>query len=68
MSEPKDKQIQSMNGDPLANLSIEELEERLEMQMLLFHLTPDATCGSFGCGTFNGNCPVNVSCGSFKAV
>jgi hypothetical protein len=68
MSQPKDKQIQSLNSDPLANLSIEELEERLEMQMLVFHVTPNDSCATFSCGTFNGSCPANVSCGSFKPI
>jgi hypothetical protein len=62
MGESKDKQIQPLSKDPLANLSIEELEQRLEMQMLVFHITPDQ-CGSYACGTF-GACS-NLSCKTY---
>jgi hypothetical protein len=40
-------EIQSLNDDVLANLSIEELEERLEMQIL--HMTEAQLC--WDCGT-----------------
>jgi hypothetical protein len=56
------KEVQSVSQDPLANLSIEELEQRLEMQMLVFHITPDQ-CGSHTCGT-NGACS-NLSCKTY---
>jgi hypothetical protein len=65
MSAERDKQIQSVSADPLANLSIEELEQRLEMQMLLFNVGQDSTCGSFSCGSYNGGCTVKASCGTF---
>lgn len=65
MSAERDKQIQSVSADPLANLSIEELEERLEMQMLLFSVRPDLNCGTFVCGSYNGGCSIKASCGTF---
>ena len=40
-------EIQSLNDDVLANLSIEELEERLEMQIL--HMSEAQIC--WDCGT-----------------
>jgi hypothetical protein len=52
----RDKQIQPLSKDPLANMSIEDLEQRLEMQMLLFHLETSPDCSSFSCGTFGTQC------------
>jgi hypothetical protein len=66
-------EIQPLNEDVLGNLSIEELEERLEMQMLhvseaqwCFIDTCGADCGSLcgaNCGT---NCGTNcgADCGT----
>jgi hypothetical protein len=59
----KDKQIQPLSRDPLANLSIEELEQRLEMQMLVFQIAHPGSCGSNSCGTYS-SCIGN--CGSLK--
>ena len=50
-------QIQPLNDDVLANLSIEELEERLEMQIL--HLTEAQAC--YDCGV---QCNCNAQCGA----
>jgi|HubBroStandDraft_5_1064220.scaffolds.fasta_scaffold2103277_1 hypothetical protein len=64
MGDNKDKQIQPLSKDPLANLSIEDLEERLEMQMLVFSMVhSDWKCGTFSCGSFS-TCTVN--CGTFR--
>ena len=45
-------EIQPLNEDVLANLSIEDLEERLELQLL--HVTEAQGCWDCGaeCGTF----------------
>ncbi|MGA9772153.1 MAG: hypothetical protein WBV94_24180 [Blastocatellia bacterium] len=45
-------EIQPLNDDVLANLSIEDLEERLELQLL--HVTEAQGCWDCGaeCGTF----------------
>ncbi len=48
-----DEQIQPLNDDPLANLSIEELEQRLEMSIVP---TPDLCIGQ--CST--GACGIHV--------
>ena len=40
-------EIQPLNEDVLANLSIEELEERLEMQIL--HMSEAQLCYDSGC-------------------
>jgi hypothetical protein len=61
-----DKQIVSLNADSLAHLSIEELEARLEMQLLVFHFAPDDKCATFGCGT-HGACPSN-NCGTYSCA
>jgi hypothetical protein len=52
-------EIQSLNDDVLANLSIEELEERLEMQIL--HLAEAQLC--YDCGTYT-QCNCNAQCAS----
>jgi hypothetical protein len=52
----KDKQIQPLSKDPLANMSIEDLEQRLEMQMLLFHLATADQCTTFSCGSYTVGC------------
>jgi len=51
-------EIQPLNDDVLANLSIEELEERLELQIL--HMTEAQFCYDCGqnCGT---NCTSNCA-------
>ena len=46
--------IQPLNEDVLANLSIDELEERLELQLL--HVTEAQAC--WDCGTFCNQCGV----------
>ena len=57
-------EIQPLNDDVLANLSIEELEERLEMQIL--HMTEAQLC--WDCGTqCTPQCTTNTctpNCGS----
>ena len=54
-------QIQPLTDDVLANLSIEELEERLEMQIL--HMTEAQLC--YDCGSNCGsNCGTNCSSNS----
>jgi hypothetical protein len=61
---PKSPEIQSLNDDVLANLSIEELEERLELQIL--HLAEAQACYDCGnncgvnCGTNCGECTTNT--------
>ena len=47
-------EIQPLNDDVLANLSIEELEERLEMQIL--HLNEAQWCLLNICGCDGNNC------------
>jgi len=61
MGEKKNTQIQPLSKDPLANLSIEELEQRLEMQMLVFHVAHPGNCGTNSCGSFS-SCTAN--CGT----
>jgi hypothetical protein len=52
-------EIQPLNDDVLANLSIEELEERLEMQIL--HINEAQWCFIDICGCDGNNCN---QCGS----
>lgn len=52
-------EIQPLNDDLFANLSIEELEERLELQIL--HITEAQIC--YDCGS-NCSCHGNVTCGT----
>jgi heterodisulfide reductase subunit C len=47
--------IQPLNDDVLANLSIDELEERLELQLL--HVTEAQGC--WDCGTYCSQCASN---------
>jgi len=49
----KDIEIQPLNDDVLGNISIEELEERLELQIL--HMTEAQQCY---------DCLVNIKCGT----
>lgn len=63
----KKTEIESLNADVLANLSVEELEQRLEMQILQM---PGAcwTCSCDGynpCPTYN-TCPTYNPCPSYN--
>jgi hypothetical protein len=58
----KHNEIESLNAEVLANMSVEELEARLEMQVLQM---PEA-CWTCSCDSQCGCCPANtpVSCPS----
>ena len=51
------EELFSLDGD---NLSVEELDQRLELAVASLD---DLICGTFGCGTFD-NCG-SFGCGSF---
>ena len=55
-------EIQPLNNDVLGNLSIEELEERLELQIL--QMTEAQLCYDCGsnCGCNGANCSCNGQC------
>jgi tRNA-dihydrouridine synthase len=68
------KQLESVNDNVLAELTIEELEERLETQILR---APEAACSwscdavcdiGYDCGQINVGCPQHCSpqyCGQY---
>jgi hypothetical protein len=63
MAKPKEE-IVSLNNDILAALSIEELEDRLELQIVgVLELTQFLDCGCDTCATCNTcySCNTNVN-------
>lgn len=66
MDEQKNKkdEITSFNDEMITfdfdDLSIEELEQRLELAVGMIPMSPLGNCTSNNCGSFQGNCGSNA--------
>lgn len=73
-----DRQIEPLSMNVLANLTIEELEERLELQLLMMpeggsciinYCGADGNCGANACPTDclgNASCTANAGCNALN--